>query len=247
MQTSKLVFGGAALLAVASLTAATLFAGDVQPPGNSPPVFVAPSLCNTIVNIAPNVELVLFPTAVDPEENPMVLFNAATNAPGATFGPQQFIVDGSPIQGEFHFTPSIQDAGQIYFALFVAIDFVEGGGSGIGSSCLTLIQVDEALSAELSEFKGGMAFNGGPVSIQWATSSEIDNAYFNIYRSETTFENATLVNQGPIMALGGPSIPASYQQLDRLAQAGHVYKYWLESTDIYGATQVYGPIQVLAR
>lgn len=238
---STITFAGAAVLALGSLVSTQLFAFGDQPVNQQPHFTDAP--CEVDYFLVPGQQLCFSVNAIDPEQDFIVLqwnntpFSATTNPPCPTGG------QGS-VFTQFCWTPGIQDIGQSYL---VAFDVFQPGNTLPFPKCDIHLHVQSGLSAEVTSLTGKTAFAGGPIVINWETSSEIDNAYFNVYRSESTFENAVQVNAQPIVAKGSPITPASYSQGDRRAKTGHAYHYWLESVDIYGETQLFGPVNVVAR
>jgi hypothetical protein len=237
-----------AAFAPAFLVSPCALAGDPPQQQNSPPVIDAGAPCNQWIFTAPGLTVWYTIQATDPESNPMVMV-WGSSAPGAILSPHwwSFSAPGEPVWGTFCYTPTAADLGKVLFNICVCLDYVEGGGSGQSANCATLISVEEALSAELSSFTAKCATVNGPIAIAWETSSEIDNALFNIYRSQDGLESAIQVNAEPVVAKGGPSIPASYSLLDEAVLKGHVYHYWLESVDIFGGTQLFGPVTAVAR
>ncbi|MBI3819350.1 MAG: hypothetical protein HY286_11705 [Planctomycetes bacterium] len=240
INTTKIAFVGAAALAITSLFNSQLFAyGDTPPPQWS-----EGTPCFTEFHVVPGQQLCFNVSAFDFNGAALLLqwndvpFNATTNPPAPLAG------NGS-VSTQFCWTAGPQDIGMNFLVIFTA-SYISTAPLPDAKCDITII-VDPDLSATVTSFTGGAAFIGGPIKINWETSSEIDNAYFNIYRSETTFGNAIKVNQSPIMATGGPAMPASYSQIDRRVTNGARYGYWLESIDIYGESQLFGPIFVVAR
>jgi hypothetical protein len=239
---SKAIIGLASIVAVGSLATSALF-GNVA--GETGPVFVPPSPCNDIFFATPGNQLCFNIAAFDADGGDIVMdWNDVPFVGAFTIPPTVFLSPGGTAQLQFCYTPTAQDTGMQFQVEFFAFN---PDAFGDGSKCDVTIIVEAVLSAELESFTGKLMSLGGPIQLNWSTSSEIDNALFNIYRSETTFENATQINQNPIVALGSPITGADYSQIDRRVTAGHTYKYWLESIDIYGATQLFGPVTVSAR
>ncbi|MBN2392268.1 MAG: S8 family serine peptidase [Anaerolineae bacterium] len=85
------------------------------------------------------------------------------------------------------------------------------------------------------------------ILVAWETASELDNAGFNLYRSETTEGPYTQLNaeiippQNPGMALG-----AVYTWPDVDVRPGAIYFYKLEDFDIYGGHAFHGPVWATA-
>jgi hypothetical protein len=84
--------------------------------------------------------------------------------------------------------------------------------------------------------------NDQGVAVAWKTASEKDTMGFAIWRSaDGTRENAVRVNSELIVAKGANS---SYSWLDREAEQGASYSYWLEEIELGGKTHFYGPATV---
>jgi uncharacterized repeat protein (TIGR01451 family) len=82
--------------------------------------------------------------------------------------------------------------------------------------------------------------------IEWATSVELNNLGFNLYRTGSPNElpgpeqrlNEELI---PSKSLGG-LLGETYAYVDETAVAGITYYYWLEAIDTKGVRDVYGPV-----
>ena len=86
---------------------------------------------------------------------------------------------------------------------------------------------------------------GYPV-IHWTTQSEINNAGWNLYRSiSKNFGQAIKLNVNMIEGQGTKFEPTLYQFQDFIAyDAGFTYYYWIESIDLAGNSDLYGPMEV---
>jgi hypothetical protein len=86
------------------------------------------------------------------------------------------------------------------------------------------------------------------VKLGWSTASELDNAGFNLYRSEQVDAQKTKINTSLIPTNVPPGSPfgAVYQYKDKTAVPGVLYFYWLQDVDIYGKTQLHGPVKARA-
>ena len=82
----------------------------------------------------------------------------------------------------------------------------------------------------------------GHVLMQWETASEMDNAGFNLWRSEAEAVPYTQLNDDLIPARGGPTTGASYGYNDERLTNGMTYWYKLEDVDIHGVSAFYGPV-----
>ena len=96
-------------------------------------------------------------------------------------------------------------------------------------------------SAALISFTAQAGETG--TTVMWETSEELDNVGFNLYRSESVEGERVLLNSEIIPSqVMGQNSGAVYTFVDERSQAGKVYFYWLEDVDVYGETNVYGPV-----
>ena len=94
-----------------------------------------------------------------------------------------------------------------------------------------------ALPVELSRF--AVARNdAGAVVLTWATESEVDNAGFNLRRSERRDGSFTLVNAALIAGAGTTGERQTYTFTDTSAKPGVEYYYRLEEVSFAGKPQV---------
>uniref|UniRef100_UPI0015825BF9 SdrD B-like domain-containing protein n=1 Tax=Candidatus Oscillochloris fontis TaxID=2496868 RepID=UPI0015825BF9 len=75
--------------------------------------------------------------------------------------------------------------------------------------------------------------------LRWETGSELKSAGFEIYRSETNNRAAAVQVSQMILARGVSGGGASYDWLDRSANAGVGYHYWLVEVEINGSRNEY--------
>jgi hypothetical protein len=85
------------------------------------------------------------------------------------------------------------------------------------------------------------------VIIQWSTESEIDNAVFNIYRSESENGEYTKINPFLIPAQGSSTQGAFYEFVDNDVQNRKTYYYKLEDIDLNGKSTMHGPVSATPR
>jgi len=99
------------------------------------------------------------------------------------------------------------------------------------------------LAVDLASFTAAAAPEG--VTLAWQTVSEMDNAGFNVYRSES--------DAGPWVKLTETLIPAkapgsaegqAYTWTDASAEAGLTYFYQLEDVALSGVTTLHAPVSV---
>lgn len=79
------------------------------------------------------------------------------------------------------------------------------------------------------------------VMVTWETVSELTNAGFNLYRSDSAAGPQTLLATVPSQAPGSAQGYAySFDDLD--VQTGQTWWYWLEDVSLSGATTLHGPV-----
>ena len=116
----------------------------------------------------------------------------------------------------------------------------DADGDGIGDAC------DETPTLiNLSSFTATP--KAGKISIQWLTASEIDNAGFNLYRSESEDGEYEQINDSLITAEGSATQGASYEFIDKNVQNRKTYYYKLEDIDLNGMSTMHGPVSAMPR
>ncbi len=105
--------------------------------------------------------------------------------------------------------------------------------------------VCEVTLIELSSFTATP--KAGQVIIQWTTESEIDNAGFNLYRSQTENGNYSKINTSLIPAQGSTTQGANYEFTDTNVQNRKTYYYKLEDIDLTGKSKMHGPVSATPR
>ncbi|MFZ2359296.1 MAG: S8 family serine peptidase, partial [Anaerolineae bacterium] len=109
---------------------------------------------------------------------------------------------------------------------------------------LYLCQVAESAPTAVALAEFSAAQQGDAVQVSWETVSELDNAGFNLYRSESAAGPQTLLTYLPASSPGGTA-GAAYAYEDRAGLTpGQSYYYWLEDVAISGATTLHGPVSV---
>ncbi len=89
--------------------------------------------------------------------------------------------------------------------------------------------------------------SNGWVKLEWVTESEIDNAGFNIYRSETEVGGYEKINDALIPAKGSATQGTKYDFIDSSAKNRKTYFYMLEDIDLAGVVTSHGPVSVTPR
>lgn len=98
------------------------------------------------------------------------------------------------------------------------------GGNTVG----ILLNGDIPLPVELSSFTSQT--NANIVTLEWTTSSEVNNAGFDIERSMT---NEEFIKEGSVAGNGNSDTPHNYSFTDKNLQSGK-YKYRLKQIDFNG-------------
>jgi hypothetical protein len=82
------------------------------------------------------------------------------------------------------------------------------------------------------------------IELSWETANEIDNLGFNLYRATSVDGSRARINAELIPTQVPPGSPfgAVYMYEDTLAEPNQLYYYWLEVVDIYGQSELYGPV-----
>ncbi|MCF7886144.1 MAG: lamin tail domain-containing protein [Candidatus Marinimicrobia bacterium] len=91
---------------------------------------------------------------------------------------------------------------------------------------------DQSLPIELISFKA--TFENGVVNLIWKTSSEIENAGFNIFKSAGTQENFYKINKKIIQGAGTTTETQTYEYQDSQIISGMKYFYKLEDVSLSG-------------
>lgn len=105
-----------------------------------------------------------------------------------------------------------------------------------------VINGEDYLPVELSSFNA--FYEEGNAVLCWTTQSETNNIGWNVYRSDSNdFETSQQINYELILGVGTTTQPTDYQFTDEYTVIeGNTYWYWLESFDMSGETDHFGPI-----
>ena len=95
--------------------------------------------------------------------------------------------------------------------------------------------VGSPLPVNLSFFRPTL--EDGKVVVRWTTESELDNAGFNIYRSESRTGEFTQVNEALIQGKGTTAERSNYKWIDTSAKPGVAYYYQIEDVSFAGERQ----------
>ena len=85
------------------------------------------------------------------------------------------------------------------------------------------------------------------VTLEWETASEIDNAGFNIYRSDSKDGDYEQINDSLIVAEGSATEGSVYEFVDEDVEKRRRYWYLLEDVDLNGLSTVHGSVKTVPR
>lgn len=123
-------------------------------------------------------------------------------------------------------------------AMFPGSNFSYNGGSTVGTTFCTCSGGVNPLPIELTAFTADCKGNG--VELNWTTATEINNAFFTLYRSSDagTWETVTV-----LAGAGNSNAELHYTYTDSRALNSVSY-YRLQQTDYDGATEYFEPVSV---
>lgn len=140
---------------------------------------------------------------------------------------------GAYTQGDQWF--SVSNAGS-------SISFIGVDLDTKGDVSIVLGDEDPTLPVELSSFT---VITGGQnlVSINWITQSETNMAGYYVYRADQA-NLSTAQKISPFIEATNTSQAHSYNYSDKDVYLNQTYHYWLESVEIYGSSNFYGPVLI---
>lgn len=121
-------------------------------------------------------------------------------------------------------------------SMFPGSNFSTNNGNTTGSTFCSCSQVVNPLPIELTAFTAECGSNG--VELTWTTATEINNAFFTVYRSADAISWETLT---VMTGAGNSNAELNYTYTDSRA-LGEVSYYRLQQTDYDGATEYFDPI-----
>jgi hypothetical protein len=125
------------------------------------------------------------------------------------------------------------------FAVHIA-DFIYDGITYTGTSS-AFFATQKTTQIELSLFTAKPG--NGSVTLKWVTETEIDNAGFNILRAEKKNGDYTQINEYLIPSEGSSVTGANYEFSDDSVKNGKTYWYKLQSLEVGGMTEDFGPVE----
>ncbi len=102
---------------------------------------------------------------------------------------------------------------------------------------------ESTLPVELSSFTAIQTAEN-LAQIKWITQSETDILGYNIYRNITNEENSRIKITSVLIPAENSSNESNYSYIDNDVQISKKYYYWLESLDLDGSSQFFGPVNV---
>ncbi len=105
------------------------------------------------------------------------------------------------------------------------------------------IRAGHALPVELSHFRPERT-ESGAIVIEWTTQSEVDNAGFNILRSQTKTGEFKVVNAQLIPGAGTKAESTTYTWTDTTAKPNVVYYYQIEDVSLAGEHQTLATVRL---
>lgn len=112
--------------------------------------------------------------------------------------------------------------------------------SGMEHIGVTIINLAVPTLVELTSFTASGSYNR--VLLEWETATEMDNAGFHIWRSETAQGPFTRITEQLIPAQGGSTWGANYEYWDEGLSSGQFWFYKLEDIDFAGQSRFHGPV-----
>ena len=105
------------------------------------------------------------------------------------------------------------------------------------------IRAGGALPVQLSQFRPDLT-ETGTVAIHWTTESEVDNAGFNILRSQTRTGEFKVINAQLIPGAGTTAERNTYTWTDTTAKPNVVYYYQIEDVSFDGERQTLATVRL---
>ena len=105
------------------------------------------------------------------------------------------------------------------------------------------VRAGQALPVQLSQFRPDLT-ETGTVVINWATESEMDNAGFNILRSQTRTGEFKVINAQLILGAGTTAERNTYTWTDTAAKPNVVYYYQIEDVSFDGERQTLATVRL---
>ncbi len=103
--------------------------------------------------------------------------------------------------------------------------------------------LDDTCPVELSSFDAAVT-QSNFVQLNWTTESESDLLGYNVLRSETVNLDEAIPVNTQYIAANNSTTQSNYEFTDMEVEMGQTYRYWLESVEMNGTTEFFGPVSV---
>ncbi|MCY3744528.1 MAG: lamin tail domain-containing protein [Candidatus Poribacteria bacterium] len=165
-------------------------------------------------------------------EDPAWMLPMGTNDDGDRISIVRASIMGDPINGQLSGAWNRFDMSGQFVSTLDATSY--GHGTDLSSPGHT---VGGVLPVSLSKFRPERMKDTGAVVIRWVTESELNNAGFNILRSETRDGEFTKLNTKLIAGQGTTSERTTYEYADTSAKPNVVYYYQIQDVSLDGQVQ----------
>ena len=201
-------------------------------------------------SVSLNVEVTVTDAAVNPVQNPgnvdiSYQLNITGSTSGVTMSTSVDFLGFTPAPIFVHYWDGAswsEPSNIIWGGNSVSFDFTMTTKDG---STEIILSSDNPLPVSLSSFTA--FYDSGTPFLNWTTQTEQNNAYWNIYRSDSeNFGQAMRINNETIDGAGTTSDPTNYEYKDEIeVESNQEYWYWIESVDISGQSMLCNPISIL--
>lgn len=165
-------------------------------------------------------------------EDPAWMLPMGTNDDGDRISIVRASIMGDPINGQLSGAWNRFDMSGQFVSTLDATSY--GHGTDLSSPGHT---VGGVLPVSLSKFRPERLKDTGEIVIRWITESELNNAGFNILRSETRDGEFTKINTKLIAGQGTTSERTTYEYADTSAKPNVVYYYQIQDVSLDGQVQ----------
>lgn len=130
------------------------------------------------------------------------------------------------------------------FDAYIGISSSTGGQTAFHEIRMFKMETDEAtLPVEMSSFTA-IVNSENYAALQWITQSETNLSGYNIYRG-TSGEFSAALNLNVFIPAANTSQSTTYSFVDTETFETGTYYYWLQSIELDGATELFGPTTIL--
>jgi uncharacterized repeat protein (TIGR01451 family) len=164
-----------------------------------------------------------------------ILVSTGTSIVQVTVPPALNALTTNPYYFRFRLSPPV---GGVCTTAIASSGLVAGGE--VEDYEFKLETVATAVQLLLFEATGREEF----IELSWETASEIDSLGFNLYRATSLDGESIKINAElmPTQVPPGSPFGAVYTYEDTTVVRNQIYYYWLEVVDIYGQSELHGPV-----